>query len=100
LPSFVQAGILRERKPGRWHLLFTGPAAGNGHGVPIDAVRAGQIAWALRPPLCFVQVHEAGLYDDAGFCADCNAAYCYVHWNAIESGYCPHGHGKSLDPDW
>ena len=31
-----------------------------------------------------------------------DAAYCYFHWNAVDSeyGFCPHGHGKSLDPDW
>jgi hypothetical protein len=102
LPGFIQAGILQERRPGKWHLITNGPAAGNSHGVPIDAARAGQIVWALRPPLCFAQVHLAGLHDDAGFCGDCDAAYCYFHWNAVDSGYgfCPHGHGKSLDPDW
>jgi hypothetical protein len=102
LPGFIQAGIRQAREPGKWHLITAGPAAGNSHGIPIDAVRAGQIAWALRPPLRFAQVHQAGLHDDAGFCAHCDAAYCYYHWNAIDSGYgfCPRGHGKSLDPDW
>jgi len=102
LPGIIQDGIRQARKPGMWHLITIGPAAGSLYGVPIDAVRAGQIAWALRPPLRFAQVHQAGLHDDAGFCAHCDAAYCYYHWNAIDSGYgfCPRGHGKSLDPDW
>jgi hypothetical protein len=34
LPGFIQAGILQERKPGQWHLITSGPAAGNSHGVP------------------------------------------------------------------
>ena len=44
----------------------------------------------------------AGFYDDAGFCQDCDAAYCYRHWHVSETGYehCPAGHGKSLDPHW
>jgi hypothetical protein len=101
-PSTVQDSIMRDRQPGQWHLLVAGPAAGNGYGDPIDAVRAGQIAWAFRPPLRFAQVHTAGFYDDAGFCPDCDAAYCYRHWHVAESGYghCPQGHGKSLNPHW
>lgn len=63
----------------------------NGYGDPIDASRAGRIVWAFRPPLCFAQVHTAGFYDDAGFCPDCEAPYCYRHWHVSESGYghCP-----------
>jgi hypothetical protein len=83
-------------------LLSKGVAACNGYGDPIDASRAGQIAHAFRPPLCFAQVHTAGFYDDAGFCQDCNAPYCYRHWHVSESGYgyCLRSHGKSLDPHW
>jgi hypothetical protein len=101
-PGTVQAAIVRQRQPGQWYLLFKGIAASNGYGDPIDASRAGRIARALRPPLCFVQVRTAGFYDDAGFCQDCDACYCYRHWHVSESGYghCPRGHGKSLDPHW
>lgn len=101
-PGTVQASILRRREPGQWYLLVKGVATYNGYGDPIDASRAGQIAWAFRPPLCFAQVHTAGFYDDAGFCPDCDAAYCYQHWHVSESGYghCPRGHGRSLDPYW
>ena len=69
---------------------------------PIDATRAGQIAWAFRPPPCFAQVHTAGFYDDAGLCPDCDVPYCHQHWHVSESGYgyCPRGHGKSLAPHW
>jgi len=101
-PGTVQSAIVRQRQPGQWYLLFTGIAAGNGYGDPIDASRAGRIARALRPPWRFVQVRTAGFYDDAGFCQDCDACYCYRHWHVSESGYghCPRGHGKSLDPHW
>ena len=82
--------------------MVKGVATYNGYGDPIDASRAGQIAWAFRPPLCFAQVHTAGFYDDAGFCPDCDAPYCYKHWHVSETGYghCPRGHGKSLDSHW
>ena len=93
--------FLRHHEPERWLLIFTGVAAGNGYGGdPIDAGRAGQIAIAFQPPLSFAQVHTAGFHDDAGFCPDCDAPYCYQHWHVSEGGcgYCPRGHGKSLDP--
>jgi hypothetical protein len=101
-PGTVQASIVRQRQPGQWYLLFKGIAAYNGYGDPIEASRAGRIARAFQPPLSFAQVHTAGFYDDAGFCQDCDAAYCYRHWHVTESGYgyCPRGHGKSLDPHW
>jgi hypothetical protein len=101
-PGTVQASIVRDRQPGQWHLLVTGPAAGNGYGDLVDAARAGQIARAFQPPLCFAQVHEAGFYDDAGFCPGCDAPYCYRHWHVSETGHgsCPRGHGKNLDPHW
>jgi hypothetical protein len=101
-PSTVQASIVRRRDPGQWYLLFQGIAAYNGYGDPIDASRAGRITQAFRHPLRFAQVHTAGFYDDAGFCQDCDAPYCYQHWHVSESGYghCPRGHGKSLDPHW
>lgn len=59
-PSTVRAGIVRQREPGQWWLLSKGVAACNGYGDPIDASRAGQIARAVRPPLCFAQIHTAG----------------------------------------
>jgi hypothetical protein len=101
-PSRVRDIISRQREPGQWYLLLKGTATENGYGDPIDASQAGRIAQAFRPPLSFGQVHTAGFYDDAGFCQDCDAPYCYRHWHVSESGYghCPRGHGKSLDPHW
>ena len=103
-PSTVRASIVRQREPGQWYLLFKGVAAYNGYGDPIDARRAGQIAQAFRPPLCFAQVHTAGFYDDAGFCQDCDVPYCCHHWQVSESGYgyCPRGQrnsGRSMVSD-
>jgi hypothetical protein len=70
--------------------LFSGVAAYNGYGDPIDASRAGRIAQASRSPLRFAQVHAAGFYDDAGFRQDYDAACCYRHSHVSESrhGYC------------
>jgi hypothetical protein len=101
-PSTVQGTFLLDREPGQWYLIFKGVATYNGYGNLIDASRAERIARAFRPPLTFAQVHTAGFYDDAGFCPDCDAPYCYQHWRVSESGYgyCPRGHGKSLDPHW
>jgi hypothetical protein len=101
-PRTVQDTIVRRREPGQWYLLFKGAATCNGYGDPIDARRAGRIAQAFRPPLRFAQVHTADFYDDAGFCQDCDAPYCYQHWHVSQSGYgyCPHAHSKSLDPHW
>ena len=98
-PCAARAGA--AARPGQWYLLVKGVATCNGYGDPIDATRAGQIAWASGLPV-FAQVHTAGFYDDAGFCPDCDAPYCYRHWHVSESGYgyCPRGHGKSLDPHW
>jgi hypothetical protein len=52
-PTTVQDSITRQREPGQWYLLFKGVATYNGYGDPIDANRAGRIAWAFRAPLCF-----------------------------------------------
>ena len=101
-PGTLRDSIAQRREPGQWHLLVQGITACNGYGDPIDAARAGQIAWAFRPPLRFAQVRTAGFYDDAGFCQDCEVPYCYQHWHLSDTGYgyCPRGHGKNLDPHW
>jgi hypothetical protein len=93
----------RYRDPGRWCLLVEGIAAGNGWaGDTLDAGGAARIAAAFRKPWTYTRVHQAGFYDDAGFCAQCDAPYCFQHWHvsAIGYGHCPAGHGKSLDPHW
>jgi hypothetical protein len=92
-----------DRDPASWHLLFEGVAAGNGWtGDAIEAANAEQIEAAFQEPYRYAQVHTAGFYDDAGFCEQCDVAYCYRHWRVSQTGYghCPQGHGKSLDPHW
>jgi hypothetical protein len=83
-----------------------------GQGVDVGRSRAAEgdavAAVLLLPFYCCRrrgrQVRTAGFYDDAGFCPDCDAPYCYCyrHWHVSESGYGdrPRGHGTSLDPHW
>ena len=99
-PATVRDSFLRHRGPGQWYLIRDGVATSNDN--PIGAGEAGRIAQAFRPPLRYDQVATAGFYDDAGFCQDCDAPYCYRHWHVSETGYghCPAGHGKSLDLHW
>jgi hypothetical protein len=97
----LQAVFERYRDPSRWRLLFRGIEAGNGLGNDIADDGAGLITAAFEEPYRYARVHTAGLYDDAGFCEACDAAYCHRHWNVrIGYGHCPKGHGKSLDPHW
>src|SRR5258707_461596 len=85
-----------------WWLLFDGIAAGSGGGGAITADDAARIVEAFTMPRTYDRVHTAGLYDDAGFCGTCGVPYCYRPWHVTRSGYgyCPEGHGKSLDPHW
>ncbi|WFF00206.1 hypothetical protein [Micromonospora sp. WMMD964] len=86
----------------QWWLVFSGIVAGNGSGRPVDPAEAQRIADAFTRPYRYAAVTSAGFYDDAGFCGQCDAPYCYHHWNVSSTGYgrCPQGHGKSLDPHW
>lgn len=92
--------FLGYRKPDQWYLFYEGPAAGNGSGDHIGHDEAARILRGFREPHTFDQVHAAGFYDDAGFCATCKMPYCSRHWRVSATGYghCPEGHGKSLDP--
>jgi hypothetical protein len=96
--------MFREyRDPDRWRLLFQGIDAGNGWvGDAIDTAEAELIRDAFQEPHSYGRFHTAGFYDDAGFYARCDLAYCYAHWNISGSGFghCPQGHGKSMDPHW
>jgi hypothetical protein len=98
-----QGAFQRRRDPDRWHLLYEGVAVGNGWGGdPIEDGWAERIAEAFRQPWTYAQVRAAGFHDDAGFCGECDAAYCYRHWQVSDSGFghCPQGHEKSLYPLW
>lgn len=91
------------RRDGSWYFIYQGIEGGNGPaGDPVSNQRAQQLSEAFHDPLTYERVHQAGLHDDAGFCGECRAAYCYSHWRPSPTGYgtCPAGHGKSLDPHW
>lgn len=98
----ARGAFRRYREPARWWLLFDGVAAGNGAGDAISADQAARIAEAFGVPYRYDRVHAAGFYDDAGFCGRCGVPYCFRHWQVTRSGcgYCPEGHGRSLDPHW
>jgi hypothetical protein len=90
-----------QRDPAQWYLMVGSVTGGNEWvGDPISADRAQVLIEAFRRPYRFQQVHTAGLYDDAGFCEACDAAYCQRHWHLSDTGYgrCPQKHGKSLAP--
>lgn len=101
-PESSQAVYLRYRDPQSWVLIFKGISGANGLGDNISVERVARIAHAFSTPHSVAKVRTAGFYDDAGFCAHCDAAYCRKHWNVsrTEYGRCPNGHGKSLDPHW
>ncbi|MGO9254210.1 MAG: hypothetical protein ACLP5J_23340, partial [Mycobacterium sp.] len=102
LPVKIREFYAKERKEKPWWLRYEGVAAGNGSGNPIGEDEAERIAVGFAEPLSYARVHDAGFYDDAGFCGQCGKPYCYQHWNTSpgEYGHCPMGHGKSLDPHW
>ncbi|HEY7175190.1 MAG TPA: hypothetical protein VH442_09755 [Micromonosporaceae bacterium] len=83
-----------------WRFVYSGPGGSNGGGDDISVDRADRLTEAFAEPLHFATVATAGLYDNAGFCERCDAAYCGWHWNITPGGYgtCPRGHRTSLDP--
>lgn len=110
LPPPAGAGWSREDgsahessgTPTGWRFVYEGIEGGNGAGDEISEDQARKLSNAFAEPVAFEKVRKAGLYDDAGFCADCRAPYCLEHWRTSPTGYgrCPRGHGKSLDPHW
>jgi hypothetical protein len=98
----VRAWYEEERKKKPWWLRYDGVESGSGSGHPVGQDQAERIVAAFAEPLTYARVHDAGFYDDAGFCGPCGKPYCYQHWNVSSTGYgsCPDGHGKSLDPHW
>ena len=65
--------------PDAWLLVFAGATAGNGMGDDISAEEAARWSAAFAEPLTYENVRRAGLYDDAGFCAECRVPYCDRH---------------------
>ena len=95
--------IFRER---RWSdgytVVYSGVVAGSGpSGTHVSEEDARGIVDALVPTLN-VSAMTSRWYDDLGYCPECGVFYCYTHWSPSVGGYgyCPKGHGKSLDPHW
>lgn len=83
--------------------LYEGPGGSNGLvGNTISAERADSVIAAFTGAPSAEKIEAAGLYDDAGWCQEGRDFYCPKHWSISISGYgfCPNGHGKSLDPHW
>jgi hypothetical protein len=97
-----RASVARAAHPDAWWLVFKSIESGNGYGAPISPEEAQRLALAFSEPITFAKVASARLYDDAGFCAECEQPYCYEPWNVDRGafGRCPKGHGRSLDPNW
>ena len=85
----------------RWEFEYEGIEAG-GPWLDIDDAEADTFTEAFRLPLNFARVRIAALFDNAGFCPECELPYCSDHWSPSETGFgtCPRGHGHSLDPHW
>ena len=90
----------RRRNEHDWWFILSGVAAGNGFGTAIDYEEAARFTAAFAQPLRYATVHTSGLFDNAGFCEDCDTPYCAEHWNLTGAGFgrCPAGHSKTLDP--
>ena len=92
-----------HRDPTAWWLIYKGIVGGNGSGDEITDEEARLCRQALVGPLRYETLEEADLYVGTGYCADCDVVYCFNHWsdpNDTGYGYCPRGHGQSLDPHW
>lgn len=59
------------RDPDAWLLLYEGTTSGNGLGDELTSEEAAQWSAAFSEPLRYENVRRADLYDDAGFCAEC-----------------------------
>jgi len=95
-PATLPGRFVRRPDPGEWYVLRHGIAGDDSYGGPMPAIRAGQMAWALRSPLGYAQVRTARFDDDLGFCPDCEVPYCYRQWQTTDvgNGHCPYGHAK------
>ena len=81
---------------------YRGLLSGNGRGEFITADEAERIFAAFVSKFSITKIALADIYDDGGFCRECEKFYCAKCWNASASGggRCPTGHFKSLDPHW
>ena len=91
--------FLQWHNPEKYRLIYEGICAGNGLGDDLGEQEARDIVREIVPTLQIDAVRERW-YDHLGYCPECGVFFCYEHWSPSVGGYgyCPEGHGKSLDP--
>jgi len=100
-PQQDRDAFLCRRTASSHHLIYAGSGGSNGLGDSISPERAAEILAAIANPTPKT-MKAADFYDGAGMCDQCGEFYCPTHWSISATGYgfCPRGHGKSLDPHW
>jgi hypothetical protein len=101
-PTTAQEVYRKYRDLADAYMRYSGPGGSNGYvGDPLSAERVQQMMDAFTEPVASSKIRGL-LFDDAGFCLECESFYCERCWAPSPSGYghCPRGHGKSLDPFW
>ena len=100
----TRATLHAPDRPGEsWRFVYEGVDSGSGpNGNAVPQEEAASLSRAFQEPLTYKGVQLAGLYDEAGYCGECQVPYCFTHWNVSTTGggRCPRGHFKSLDPHW
>ena len=95
--------MIRLTKEGEaFRFIYKGIVSGNGNGDLITGQEAENILTSFGTPFSANKISLAHLYDDGGFCRECEKFYCVTCWNVSVTGggQCPAGHFKSLDPHW
>jgi hypothetical protein len=80
-----------------WWLIVDADDSANGLGENVVEGEALRYRAAFVYPRTFARVRTAGLKGDAGFCPECDVAYCTRHWHGPgpeEPDMCPRGHGR------
>lgn len=99
-PQDRRDAFTKYRVASSHYLIYEGPGGSNGWvGNAISPEKADAILAAIANPTPEA-MKACGFYDCAGLCTECREFYCPTHWSISATGYgfCPHGHGQSLDP--
>src|SRR3546814_1981125 len=102
-PPELRELFISRRAPGAWRSIYSGVVAGNGRlGDDEDPSVIAKYRAAFSEPRSYERVHQAGLYDNGGFCDECDAPFCAGHWNVNSAGFgsCPSGPRRGLEPHW
>lgn len=84
------------RDPVLWWLVLESELHDNGLGENVTEAQAALLRGAFTHPRRYCRVRAAGLPGHAGFCPDCDVAYCPQHWRSAPGGpaRCPCGHPR------